>query len=567
MQKELIHCSRKKSGDEPKDIVFLTPPYWDFYSPFSAVPHLVANIKKEGFRVGQYDIGIHYIHHLLEIKWKEAADYCLSNDFYETQIKGYINNTYHSYEEYKNDMWFLKNDDYFDVALVKSKYFKLNAVQRRVLDAFYLGVYLSDVVDIDFDNCNDLAKQVNEWDSRKLIKTLCGEELKGIFENVPNVVGISITSTCQFIPGCFLAKLLKTCRPDTKIVLGGSCVSIFAKSSYSCKTDLNQYFDYIIEGEGETALVCLMKHLRGMCRLEDIPNLLFISSDGEVHRSKLLVENVNELPAPDYDGLNLSLYLAPKVILPYQTSRGCHYGRCAFCGHDENYRHHYRSKQMNIVVEDLIWMSKRYDSHCIQFVDEAIRPDCFKTMVDEMDNYDDFKQIKWFYYSRVSHQYDKALVQKAHKNGCRMVMFGVESFNQRLLNFIKKGINAETSKYCLELFHQCGIKTYIWLMSNLPSETLKEARDDLEEVKKMKAYIDAFVVGPFHLWRSTDMYENQENYNIISIDPKDPRRFQSYKDGVVINKEAMLGFIEKEYSRYQQIYCATANRYTFFFEA
>ena len=139
-------------------------------------------------------------------------------------------------------------------------------------------------------------------------------------------MGISITSTCQFIPGCFLAKLLKTCRPDTKIVLGGSCVSIFAKSSYSCKTDLNQYFDYIIEGEGETALVCLMKHLRGMCRLEDIPNLLFISSDGEVHRSKLLVENVNELPAPDYDGLNLSLYLAPKVILPYQTSRGCHYG-------------------------------------------------------------------------------------------------------------------------------------------------------------------------------------------------------------------------------------------------
>lgn len=565
LKKRLYDYSQNNLTQAQNDILFLSPPYWDFHSPFSAVPCLAAELRQNGYSVSQYDIGIHCVHQLIRTKWKEAAEYCLTESFYNSTFKGYENNVYQSYTEYRHDLWFFQEKE-FDVSLIKSRYFELNAVQKRVLEVFYDKIYFFDLTDIDFNKCKDLETSINQWHSRNMLETLYTDELKEIFTNIPKVVGISITSTCQFIPGCILAELIRQCRPDVKIILGGSCADLFANSSYPRKTDIKNFFDYIIIGEGETALVGLMRYFNGKEDLEAIPNLMFIDSDNKIHYSKQIVEDVTRLPAPDYDGLNLELYLAPELILPYQTSRGCHYGYCAFCNHDEKYRHNFRSKQMDTVVNDLLTLSKKYKTKCFQFVDEAIRPDCFKNMIEEMDRHEEFKEIKWFYYSRVSRKYDEELLRKARANGCKMVMFGVESFNQRLLNFIKKGITADTSKYCLELFHRCGIKTYSWLLCNLPSETLEEAKEDLEEVKRMKKYMDAFAVGIFRLEPNTDMYACPEKYNIVSIDPTDRRRFQSHKDGIIIDKNSMLNFFNMEYYQYQKKCDAMWNRYTVFFE-
>lgn len=562
---KIYEQSKASQGHSKNDILFLSPPYWDFHSPFSAVPCLAAELKQNGYSVAQYDVGIYCIHHLLREKWKEAAEQCLTESFYNQIFKEYENNNYSSYTEYKNDMWFFQAEE-FNVALVKEKYFSLNAVQKRVLEAFYSRIYAFDLNNIDFDHCQSLESSIAQWYSQNMLDTLCTGELKEMFLHIPRVVGISITSTCQFIPGCILAKLMKQCRPDVKIVFGGSCADLFINSSYQRKTDIKKYFDYIIIGEGETALVGLMRYFDGKEDLGAIPNLVFIDSDNEIRYTEQIVEDVTRLPAPDYDGLNLDLYLAPELILPYQTSRGCHYGYCAFCNHNEKYRHNYRSKQMAQVVKDLLTMSEKYRNKCFQFVDEAIRPDCFEAMVEEMDKHPEFKEMKWFYYSRVSRKYHEALLKKAYANGCRMVMFGVESFNQRLLNFIKKGITADTSRYCLELFHGCGIKTYAWLLCNLPSETVDEAKEDLEEVKRMKENIDAFSVGIFRLECNTDMYANPDKYNIISIDTDNTNQFQSHKDGVVIDKNKMLDFFKHEYFLYQKKCFATGNRYTIFFE-
>lgn len=565
LKQRLYDYSQKRSEQSKNDILFLSPPYWDFHSPFSAVPCLVAELKQNGYSVAQFDIGIHCIHHLIHDKWKEAAEYCLTESFYNNTFKEYDNNVYQSYAEYKNDMWFFQSEE-FNIMQVKNRYFELNAVQKRVLEVFYDKIYFFDITDINFNHCQNLASTINQWYSRNMLETLYADELKDIFINIPKVVGISITSTCQFIPGCILAELMKQCRPDVKIILGGSCADLFANSSYPKKADIKKYFDYIIIGEGETALVELMHYFDGRGNLESIPNLMIIDSNNKIHYTNQIVEDVTRLPAPDYDGLNLKLYLAPKLILPYQTSRGCHYGYCAFCNHDQKYRHNYRSKHMDLVVKDLLMLAQKYKNPCFQFVDEAIRPDCFKEMIEEMDKYSEFKEIKWFYYSRVSRRYDEELLRKAHANGCEMVMFGIESFNQRLLNFIKKGITTDTSKYCLELFHKCGIKTYSWLLCNLPSETLEEAKEDLEDVKRLQNYMDAFSVGIFRLERNTDMYNSPEKYNIININPNDPTKFESHKNDNLIDKSSILNFYENEYIYYQKKCHAFGNRYTVFFE-
>lgn len=565
--KRIVDYAKVNRRETKEDILFLSPPYWDVYSPFSAVPCLVAKLMEAGYQTKQIDLGIHCIRHVIQEQWNRIVECCLSEEFYNETFLNYRENCYASHQEYVEDMWFFRGGS-FDIDRIKAIYEGLNPVQKRVIDEFYTIAYSMEVTYVDFDLCEELEECIYTWNGVAFLRHLTQTNLKEIFVELPDVVGLSVTSTCQFIPGYLLAKIIKQIKPETKIILGGSCADLFAKSDYKNKRDIKKYFDYIIVGEGETALTKLMEYIKSGNRgnLEAIPNLLLVDDTNEIRYTEQIVENVRELPLANYDGLDLSLYLAPRVILPYQTSRGCHYGQCAFCNHDEKYRHNYRSKDIKTVVQELLELAKKYQVQDFQFVDEAIRPDCFAEMVEEMDKHPEFRTIQWFYYSRVSRAYTEELLRKAKRNGCSMVMFGVETLNQRLLKHIKKGINAETSKYCLRLFHECGIKTHAWLMCNLPSETLEEAKEDMEQVRELDDVIDMFSVGPFCLYKNTDMYSNPEKYGIVSVNDKDPLRFQSQNRGELIDKERMLDFYENEYHGYQIEKFSKGNRYTLYFE-
>ena len=42
-------------------------------------------------------------------------------------------------------------------------------------------------------------------------------------------------------------------------------------------------------------------------------------------------KDMGTLPPPDYDGLPLEKYFAPELVLPYDPTRGCYWGKCTFC--------------------------------------------------------------------------------------------------------------------------------------------------------------------------------------------------------------------------------------------
>ena len=43
------------------------------------------------------------------------------------------------------------------------------------------------------------------------------------------------------------------------------------------------------------------------------------------------MEDLRVVPAPDFDGLPLEKYFAPHLVLPYDPTRGCYWGKCTFC--------------------------------------------------------------------------------------------------------------------------------------------------------------------------------------------------------------------------------------------
>ncbi len=555
----------KKNCDT--DVLLMTPPAWDMYTPFGALPCLAAALQQDQIRVEQIDVGICCFHTKLTMDWKEYAEQFRSREFYEHTVKEYTNNPYLDFSDYEKGIWFF-NDDIFSVNAVKEKYTSLNRVQIGVLDTFYQNIANSLSVNIDFNLEKNIAKTIEKYDKNLLIDSIIK---MGIIEKIvyaPKAVGISITGTNQFLPACVLAQIVRYFNPDTKIIVGGSAIDVFLYSNYGNKREILDYFDYVITGEGETSIRKLVQSILQMKEIEydKIPNLVKFTQDGTMIIPEVFLEDVDDLPLPSFEGIDFDLYLAPKPMIPYQASRGCHYGHCAFCNHNSKYRHNYRTKKVSKIVADLINIKKKYGINYFQFVDEAIRPDHFIEMVEEMDKHEEFKDTKWIYYSRVSYQYKRELLEKAKRNGCELVMFGVESFNQRLLQFIKKGINAETSKYCIKLFSSVGIKTYIWLMCNLPSETIEEMRDDIRDVKEHIGYLSGMGLSPFYLDVNTDMFNNMESYNIVKYNPYDGTRFDSLNNGQIIDKNKMFEVYGNEYAPLPRKYFFTTNRYTIFYD-
>lgn len=67
--------------------------------------------------------------------------------------------------------------------------------------------------------------------------------------------------------------------------------------------------------------------------------------------------------------------------------------------------------------------------------------------------------------------------------GFRMVLFGVESFNQTTLARLNKGIKVEDIIPCFEKASKCGLEPHAALMTGYPWESYKEEMHTIENVK------------------------------------------------------------------------------------
>jgi len=139
--------------------------------------------------------------------------------------------------------------------------------------------------------------------------------LPGMLKEDIDILGISITSVEQVIPGLTLAHLMKAERPDIHVTVGGS---IFTKlvDALEKGSPLFDFVDSFVVHEGETPLLRLVEQLRGEGDLSKVPNLIYKDKQGTVQVNRPFAkEELNALPTPDFDGMPFDLYLSPERVL------------------------------------------------------------------------------------------------------------------------------------------------------------------------------------------------------------------------------------------------------------
>jgi anaerobic magnesium-protoporphyrin IX monomethyl ester cyclase len=344
----------------------------------------------------------------------------------------------------------------------------------------------------------------------------------------PDVVGISLTSADQVSAGFTLAALIKEAGIQTHVVVGGKMITCWRDQLPQAEA-LWEIIDSAIVWEGEVALLQLVQALKRGTDLSEVPNLMYKDGGRVRVNGARDPEPVDTLPIPDFDGLPLDSYLTPSRVLPVWASRGCYWGRCAFCnvGYGESKR--FAEQCAERVAHEMLSLAERYQTRHLFFADEALSPRMLKSLSAAL--IEAGADLDWCCCARFEPGLHADLLHQMRHAGCRMVLYGLESGSQRVLDRMNKGTNLSTAERILREGAQAGIWNHIFFFFGFPGETEQDARETIRFFKANRHAVHSVCTGTFLLERHAAVAADPDRYGIARlIEPRPERDLAYYYD-------------------------------------
>ncbi|ETR70577.1 MAG: Fe-S oxidoreductase [Candidatus Magnetoglobus multicellularis str. Araruama] len=263
----------------------------------------------------------------------------------------------------------------------------------------------------------------------------------------------------------------------------------------------------------------MIQQLKSRQQYQPIVNtILYDRKSDQVHYpSKNIVENLDHIPPPDYDGYPLNLYLSPKPVLPYAPTRGCYWNRCAFChyGATQKGTAKYREKKLEQMIADLDILAEKYNTNHFAFSVDVMAPKTVLAIAKELIKHN--RKYLWSTDIRVDDLFTRQNCQIIKQGGCLSVAIGLESACQRILELMDKGISPYQAQDCIHNLSSAGISTQIMTFLNFPTETAREAMETIQFIRLNMSDISLFTMGDFVLHHGSKIFENPEKYGIDRI--------------------------------------------------
>ncbi|HZS12259.1 MAG TPA: radical SAM protein [Nitrospirales bacterium] len=375
----------------------------------------------------------------------------------------------------------LRGEDFYDVERYREALFLIDK-WLELISVLYFPTRVT-VVDNQFGtysiySSKDLLKAIRDEEQNPYIELFRERFVPSILAERPDLIGVSITATSQIVPGLTLCRLLKEARPDVHLTIGGSIFTRLVDNLRRCPGLFDLTDDFIVF-EGETALLELVNQLAGKRDFSKVPNLIYRQNGKITVNQPFYSENINELPAPNYDGFPFDLYLAPKTVLPVQFSRGCYYKDCAFCALTLDHQN-FRQKDPGKTADELHALSERYETPFFFFTDECFALSPTKRLCQQI--VDRNLNLQWTCEMRFEKNLTRDLLTQMRDAGCLKIVFGLESFNQRVMDFMKKGIKQESVRRITEDCLDLGIAVHCYIIVGFPTETEDEALETMNFV-------------------------------------------------------------------------------------
>ena len=253
----------------------------------------------------------------------------------------------------------------------------------------------------------------------------------------------------------------------------------------------NPAVDIICRGEGEEAMLDLVRRLEKNQDYEDIENL-WIKRNGSIHKNGMRkqIEHLDDLPLPDRSLYYKYRHLRSSPNKHFITGRGCPYS-CTFCN-NKAYRSLYRKTGNEIrrhsverVIQDIKGVRDRYGMSSVRFDDEVFTLDKAWAS-DFLEQYRKEIHLPFTCLIRAD-TVNSEIIGKLAEAGCHTAYFGVESGSERLRNeVLHKNISDAQLVSTAQLLRRHRIRIGTFNMVGIPGETIDDAMMTVRLNQKLK---------------------------------------------------------------------------------
>ena len=339
--------------------------------------------------------------------------------------------------------------------------------------------------------------------------------LPDVMEFEPDVVGISIPTMAQVLPGLTLAHLVRQETDlDCHITVGGPHISMLHDVLPEVRPLFN-LIDSAVLYDGEGPLLHLACAQVSGEDLGTVPNLVYRAGEEIRVTPRQEPAKIQNLPLPDFDGFPLDRYLAPELALPLMTARGCYFGQCAFCNVGYGEAETFSQLRARVLADQMLEVKHRYGASRIFFADEAITPRNLRGLSAILAEED--PNLHWGGCVRFEKVIDRPLLEAMQAGGCRMVMFGLESASQAIIDHMIKGTQLAHMSRILKESARAGIWNHTFFFFGFPGETLEDAQETVNFLYGHQQYIHSAAMGTFLMERLSPAYRYPQSFGVSRI--------------------------------------------------
>ena len=313
-----------------------------------------------------------------------------------------------------------------------------------------------------------------------------------------------------------------------KIVLMGDHATALPEESFEkCPVD------YVLTGgDYDFMLLNLANHLSRGEELE--PGWYYLENPkSKIQNPKIintgafeLEHDLNSLPQIDRELTKWKLYAFKNGNFKYtpgsyiMASRDCWYGKCTFCSWANTLfpDNCYRTRKVENVLDEIgslikLGVKEIMDDSGTFPIGDWLTEFC-QGMIERGYN----KKVKISCNMRLNAIKDLKIYQLMKQAGFRMILFGLESANQKTLDKLNKGLRADEIEPCLKICKKAGLEPHITVMVGYPWETKSDAQKTLDLAKKLfrNGIVDSLQATIMIPYPGTELYKYCQENNLLN---------------------------------------------------
>ncbi len=343
---------------------------------------------------------------------------------------------------------------------------------------------------------------------RQAVQWFLEETVSRILEFQPRIVGLSSTFR-QTLASVAIARHLKSVCPEIITVLGGYNARMPMGRALA---EIADPIDCVFSGEADIDFPAFCADYLDNIDMS-IPRVVDCG----------VVVNLESVKPPDFEDYFRELHEYQAIgklpaswptRLNFESSRGCWWGKCRFCGlnGDTNI---FRSKSASAVAKELQYLAQRYGINRFDATDTVMPPELLKSLSAFKDR--GFPDIELLYEVRTNLVSED--IGRLARAGVKTIQPGIESLSTAALEAMKKGTTGVANVRLLRDALANGI-CVIWnYLIGVPGENSKDYEKTCELLPLLGHLQPPQTWGPIRIERFSTYFNRPSDYGIRNIRP------------------------------------------------